>query len=274
METFSVGRVVVAGLSVGRAFLDVATVTGLTDSIGLSVDEIADSEILLLPWTAWLRLPDSLWAEGTVLLPDSPLEVFVRHQNDDGTVLTGYGATAWEISAAAEASITPGEGSDFATVRSGEALEVFTISTAGEEVELETVEESAVTSLEIYNKTDESGPFADGATMQLQADHSYLLHLAAFTDNSEYVIGSGETPLVAIVPAEHATELEVSLSPTSQDDEAVNEVLNYGRAFFVDAKLTGTATLTVEWADLSVTITVEILPPDEANETDGTTETE
>jgi len=37
-------------------------------------------------------LPESLWADGAVMLPDSLVDLFARHWNDEGTMLTGYGA--------------------------------------------------------------------------------------------------------------------------------------------------------------------------------------
>jgi hypothetical protein len=258
VDSYSVGRVVVEGIGEGRAFLDVTTLGGTSDSIGIAVDPIASSEITLLPWPAALPLPQNLWDDGVVLLPDSPSDLFVMHRDAEGNDLTGHGAGTWEITAEVEATVTPKEGSDFATVRSGTLVETYALTTtAGGSFDLETVEESAVARLGIYNFTDGSGPFFDGETMQVDDGSTSLLHLVAYTEDDLYVIGAGTVPLDASIPSEGADVMRITLEPGSEEDaDELNRMISNGRAFFAAAEEVGGTDLTVDWAEQTVTIHV------------------
>lgn len=269
VESYSLGRVVISAAGPGRAFLDVSTSSGISDSIGIGVDEIASSEILLLPWNAWFRLPETLWSNGAVMLPESPVDVFVLHRNDEGTVLTGYGAADWEVSDGATSTVSDTEGSDMATVTSGSDTETFSITTsAGGELNLEVIEETEVAVLSIYNKTDEAGPSDDGETIQLDEGVSYLLHLVAHTTDGEYIIGAGENPLETTIPADDQTVFRIALAPNPSEDSDLNRILNNGRAFTIEALDAGSGSLTVEWAEQSVTVTIEVLGAPDVPEED------
>lgn len=261
VESSTLGRAVVEATGAGSALLEVATSSGLTDSIALSVSEIANTEVLLLPWSAWLALPDSLWADGAVMLPDSSVDLFALHTNGDDTILTGFGAAEWELTDGVAATITPEESSDYLTLRSAEAGETFSVTTSlGGEFAFETVEETTVASLSIYNQTDEVGPVAEGETLELVAGRSVLLHVAAFTADGDYVIGAGSETFETSISDEDSAVLRVSLSPTTQEEQDVNRVLANGRAFFVEPLIEGTADLTIDWAGQSLTLDVEVAP--------------
>lgn len=261
VESFTVGRVVLQANGPGSAFLDVTTQTGVSDAIGIGVDDIADTQILLLPWNAFFKLPEILWPTGAAILQGGSVEVFAEHANAQGTVLTGYGAADWVLSESDAATLTPAESSDFATLRASDVLETLTVSTsAGGQLALDVIEESLVAELSFYNKTAESGPWEEGETMQV-AQGSHLVHIAAYTDDGRYVVGAGSEPIVVTIPSDGQAIAVISIAPNPDDEnEELNRVLTNGRAFFVDAKSQGETTMTVEWAGRTTTITIEVLP--------------
>ncbi len=270
IDSSSLGRVVVEATGAGSALLQVETGGGLTDSIALSVSEIANTEVLLLPWSAWLALPDSLWADGAVMLPESSVDLFALHTNADDTILTGFGAADWELTEGVAATLTPEESSDFVTLRSAEAGETFSVTTSlGGEFALDTVEETTVTTLSIYNQTDSVGPVAEGETLELTSGHSVLLHVAAFTAEGAYVIGAGSETFETSIADEDSAVLRVSLSPTTQEEEDFNRILANGRAFFVEPLAVGSAQLTIDWAGQTLVLDVDVAPEQQTSDDDN-----
>ena len=110
-------------------------------------------------------------------------------------------------------TITPDQGSDFATVRAGDDIESFSLSTsAGGQLDIEIVEESAVEGIGLFNQSDGTGPFFAGETMIVEAGSSFFVHIVAYTADDKYVVGAGADPFTAEVPSGDERFLSISLS--------------------------------------------------------------
>jgi hypothetical protein len=260
IESFSLGRLVVRGVAPGQSLLHVTTRGGVEDSLPLSVAAIARTEILLLPWDPLLQLPSSLWSEGAVVLPDTRVDVFARHRDAPGTILTGHGAATWSLTDGVDVTLTPREGTDFATLRTGASLDRYTLSTsAGAELALETVAESAVARLALLVHGHDSPPVEGGATLQLEGGVTHLFHVAAFTQDGRYVLGAGAEAITVEVPEAETEVFRVTDAPSGSGAE-LDRALTNGRAFLARLGRPGTAEVTVRWAGLSATISVQVLP--------------
>jgi hypothetical protein len=240
----------VRGSGPGVGTVKVSDMNGGNDSIDIRVREIRSAEIKLMPWASIVALPDTLWAEGAVLLTGASVPVFVELRGEDGELLTGSGAAEWQVPEGSPATISAGRG-DSATVRAMADATGPVEVRFGEwaSVTLDVVEADAVARVGLYSQTEDvqSGP---GGALTLENGRSHLMHVTAYTTDGRYVIGAGTTTIGprAEESAPFAVTLDAaSAEETDPDATDVIRALTNGRAFILKTTATGQAGLTVEW---------------------------
>lgn len=261
------GVVVVRGVGAGRTELTVTDLSGREDFITLNVAEPTNTEIVVLPWDRLLPLPDRLFTDGIALLPDSPLEVFALYTDSDGDALTGFGVHDWSLSDGTEATVSPKDSSDFATLRSGVAPQTYTLSRGdAASIDLETITEDQIERLEIYSHTDDAGPVAPGTALEIEAGRFHIMHVAAYLTDGRYIVGGGSTPLDVTAAEDAVGVLEIQETPATlaanPDDEDLARILANGRAFTLNTQNTGSTTVTVDWLGKTTTFDITVVAPE------------
>ncbi len=262
------GVVVIDGVAPGTATLEVLDSSGVSDFIDIEVQEAAEVEVTLLPWTPLLALPDHVLGQGGMaLLPDSPLEVFASYRDASGQRLTGFSAHDWSLSANTEATISPQDSSDFATLRSGLAPEAFSLTRDEVTIDFQTVTEADVATVQLYGHTDDVGPSPADAALELEAGQTHLMHLAAYLEDGTYVVGAGTEPLEIVAGEDAAGVLEIGATPANangeeEGDDDLARILANGRAFTLQPLNTGEATINVTWLGQTTTFTINVVAPE------------
>ena len=223
----------------------------------VQVRAIAESQVELLPWIPQFKLPESLWAEGIAILPDTNVTLAGIHYSEDGLPLGGYGATDWKVESDMTAAgvVMKKNMSDMVIFRSGSKARPAEHVSFGksEPLTLETVEEDAITTLELYytsslfEVTPDGDVISDGEYAILEGPS--LLHAILRTESGKYVIGEGQGQL-AVVDVNTGENMLDSSGP-------LEDSMSAGRAAIMKPLETNEArTLEVSYGEKSITVTL------------------
>lgn len=269
--SFAGDEVTVRGLAPGAADLEVR-VGSTSDRVRLSVEDAVDASIRLMPWPSLAELPTTLWDAGFASLPDTSFEVRAFPRDAGGQRTTGFGAVTWTVDGDATVSDQEARSSDTVVLTAGPQPGTFTLTPSlGEPLTIETVAVSDVASVSLYSAASDGVVLDDGDTLTMEADESLILHLSAFTADGAYVAGDGGEPATFELGQGAEGLLEDILDTLAEDPEDTDEVRqSFPRGFLLGATGDlGTGTLTFSWADQTLTLTLEVVPPSDTDQSGG-----
>ena len=243
----------------GTAAIVVEDLDGNIGRLEVTVAPIADTIIHVLPWSVHFPLDDNLLAGGVAMLPEAPVEIFVEHFDSEGRLLAGFGASPLTLEESMDSRLTPREGTDFATLRSGATIESLFLSSGTETQKIDIVDHAEVSRLALYEALKEDHQTVESnQPLRPEAGSDSFMHLAAFVSDGRYAIGDGPTISTVSVAPGGEDVLEVGFAPQNQEDDEAQRILSNARLFTLQTKEPGTAQMTIQWGDQTETFTVEV----------------
>lgn len=234
----------------GDTTLTINSASGTTLSIDLQVRTIAETTVHVLPWDEIIALDESLFEDGVAMLPNEPVTVFAEHTDQEGRIMTGFGARQWALASGEGARLTQENDSDLATLRSGEAGEVLNLEHGDSALALEVVTEADIARVALHTAlVEEVRLFDTGELVELASNSDHFLHVTAYLADGRYVVGSGAQPIAPTLAPEAEGLMRISFSPQDLDNTSDDaRIFSNGRAFGIQTlSNVGTTTLQVEW---------------------------
>ncbi len=255
--SFSGNEVRVRALAAGTGGLH-AEMGGLTDMIALVIEDMDHAEVAPAAFSRFADFPlVTLAPTGFAVLDDSVLEVFTRMETADGSKMTGFDLVEWTIAPEGIAELDELQDvyGDIRVLRplvdSGDA----TISAGGANWDFSVVTIAEVADLRVFDAGPEA-LYTAGETVTLSEDDGLVMHLAAYTADGRYVYGQGAPDLqVTVADTAVADVVELDADGASEFDEFIS---GRSRGWLLVGRVAGTTEMTVAWADLSVTVTLEV----------------
>ena len=255
----------VTGVGEGTATLVIGTSDGRDGAQTIEVAEAADTIVRFFPWDPLFALPDALFDEGLVVLPNSPVTVFAQNFDAQGRELGGFGSSQWSVQEGELGTVTPGEG-DFATLRSLSQVGTMTLGYGGREVAVEIVPEDAIATVSFIDVLNQTPIEVEaGQRFEMYKNQISIVHVVARTEDGRYAVGAGSQP-ISIDLGEGADLFDLLFAPNhaqdlvDDEDEDAERILSNSRAFSFAAQQTGQATLSLSWLGRVETLEIVVNP--------------